>query len=251
LPSDPLLPHLHQQLAIEWAAVRAQLAAALQRHVVAITGRAPEDFDVVVEEGIPYDVIAAQAERMRASLVVVGAHDDRGPLDRLLHRTGVRILRFSPCPVLVARGGGDGAVVAGTDFSEPSQRAVAAAAAEARRVGARLTLVHAIDLQPTLAERAGMAFGAPGYVLPESARQTLRQAVEARLGALLERCEIAGRTRVVEGAPVATLLHAVVDERARLLVLGTLGRTGLPRLLLGSVAENAANQATCPVLVVR
>jgi nucleotide-binding universal stress UspA family protein len=141
--------------------------------------------------------------------------------------------------------------VTSTDFSESAQRAVATAAAEARRVGARLTIVHAIDLAPTLSERAGMAFGAPGYEIPESVRRTLRGAVEARLAALLDRFEVPGHTRILEGGAAHALVEVVTDEDARLLVVGTLGRTGLPRLALGSIAESVALEAPSAVLVVK
>jgi len=57
--------------------------------------------------------------------------------------------------------------------------------------------------------------------------------------------------RVVEGSPAAEIVRFVTEERCDLIVLGTLGRTGLGRLLMGSVAEHAVRKAPCPVLTVK
>ena len=56
---------------------------------------------------------------------------------------------------------------------------------------------------------------------------------------------------IVQGEPVETILRVATENQASLIVLGTHGRTGLTRLLLGSVAEQVLRQATCPVLISR
>jgi nucleotide-binding universal stress UspA family protein len=252
LPVDPALTHLSGALTPARDEQRGRLAAELRAHVSERLSRSPDQFDVHVDEGVAYATTVTLAEQAGARLIVVGAEEPPS-LDRVLHgRLAIRVVRAAHCSVLVTRARrGRGPIVVGTDFSDPSQLAVATAAAEARRIGARLTLVHAIDLAPTVSERAGMAFGAPGYVIPESVRRTLWQAVEARLAAMLDRFEVPGRTRVLEGSAARSLVDVVTDEEARLLVVGTLGRTGIQRLAVGSIAEAVALEAPCPVLVVR
>jgi nucleotide-binding universal stress UspA family protein len=56
--------------------------------------------------------------------------------------------------------------------------------------------------------------------------------------------------RVLEGPPAAAIVRAARRERAGLIVLGTHGRTGLTRILIGSVAERVVRTARCPVLTV-
>jgi nucleotide-binding universal stress UspA family protein len=250
LPSDPLLPHLNQQLALEAADVRRRLGDEVAARAQAL-GVARADFDVVVQEGVVYAVVVELAERLGARLVAVGRRG-RLALDSLTQGgVAVKVVRFAHASVWVAGDAGDGPVVVGTDFSESAERAVSAAADEARRLAAPLFVAHAIDLAPTLSERAGLAFGAPEYTLPQRVERTLREAVGARLAALHERAALPGDTRVLDGSPADALVALARETRARLLVVGTLGRTGLRRLVLGSVAERVAIAADCPVLVVR
>ena len=58
-------------------------------------------------------------------------------------------------------------------------------------------------------------------------------------------------SRVERGDPREGLVHAAETERADLLVVGSHGRTGLPRMLLGSVAGHVATHAPCSVVVVK
>jgi nucleotide-binding universal stress UspA family protein len=57
--------------------------------------------------------------------------------------------------------------------------------------------------------------------------------------------------RLEEGEPAAQILRVAKETKAGLIVMGTHGRTGLERILLGSVAEKVLRKAVCPVLTVR
>ncbi|MGH7359221.1 MAG: universal stress protein [Candidatus Rokuibacteriota bacterium] len=75
-----------------------------------------------------------------------------------------------------------------------------------------------------------------------------------RLGALVRAARGAGvqtSPLLAEGPPAAASVRAASRKRADLLVLGTHGRTGVRRMLLGSVAERVVRTASCPVLTVR
>jgi nucleotide-binding universal stress UspA family protein len=58
------------------------------------------------------------------------------------------------------------------------------------------------------------------------------------------------RSRTLSGDPAAEIVRHAREERCDLVVIGTHGRAGIPRLVLGSVAERVARQCPCPVLVV-
>jgi nucleotide-binding universal stress UspA family protein len=58
-------------------------------------------------------------------------------------------------------------------------------------------------------------------------------------------------TRTVRGYPADEIIKAAKDEGADLIMVGNLGRTGIERMLLGSVSEAVVRNAPCPVLVVR
>lgn len=129
-----------------------------------------------------------------------------------------------------------------TDFSHASDAALPHAEALARQHGARLLIVHVEE--PPLAYGGGELY----YGLPEPDT--------ARLQAMLEAVRpsdpgVEFQHRLAIGAPAAEICRIAADERAEMIVLGTHGRTGVFRLLMGSVAESVLRHAPCPVLVFR
>ena len=144
-----------------------------------------------------------------------------------------------------------GRILAGTDFSDPSLPAVRAAADEAERIGGELTVVHSLDLVWSAAAYPAMAFGGvPFNVSPEQMKELETIATE-RLEESLKQLNITADTLVTTGAAGTALIEIASERKADLVVVGTIGRTGLRRALLGSVAETVANGAPCSVLIVR
>jgi nucleotide-binding universal stress UspA family protein len=130
-----------------------------------------------------------------------------------------------------------------TDFSSNSVCALRYASALARDCDAKLVVIHA--LEPAVA-MVGEAALVP-YDLEE-----LRKAAQKQLDEL----EIADQTvnveRFLRDGPAPTVILDAADEFvADLIVMGTHGRTGLNRLLMGSVAEMILRRAPCPVLTVK
>ena len=128
-----------------------------------------------------------------------------------------------------------------TDFSEPAACAFALACALARDGGARLVVLH-VDRPPVghdavLANRRPEEYEKPLWDL-------LRQLKAPDPQVHVEH-------RLAEGDPKAEILRVAREEGCDLIVLGTQGRTGLPRLVLGSVAESILRKAGCPVLTVK
>jgi len=129
-----------------------------------------------------------------------------------------------------------------TDFSDLSRDALNVAAALARDHRARLVILHVIE-QPVAAGEAGMILPLPeGY--REKAEAQLAQVPVPDPGLAVDR-------RLEEGPPVEVILRLAAAEGCDLIVLGTHGRTGLRRLLMGSTAEEILRRARCPVLTVR
>ncbi len=137
-----------------------------------------------------------------------------------------------------------------TDFSEVSLRAVDVAAGLARATGARITLLHVLD--PWIA--TGDAYGYGNDTSDLVARPELEAIVDERLEALRE-ARLAGladvRTEVAVGRSVAA---AIVDAcealGADLVCMASHGRTGLARMLLGSVAEQVVRMSERSVFTV-
>jgi nucleotide-binding universal stress UspA family protein len=132
------------------------------------------------------------------------------------------------------------------DFSPVSLRAFGYATAFARRREAALLALHVFNAP--LALRAAFPQYA-GSMLDSHARTRLLENLDdvARPARDLG---IATATRVREGDIVAEILHTAQDARVDLIVIGTNGRSGVPRLMLGSVTEKVLRRAVCPVLTV-
>ncbi len=133
------------------------------------------------------------------------------------------------------------------DLAGPSRVAMERAAELAKRFEAELTLVHVL---PSLSAAAGdVLVPSPGLAGEEASEH---EEMLARWRADAERR--AGRpvrSRVLSGDPAAEIVRHAREERCDLLVVGTHGRTGIARVVLGSVAERVARESPCPVLVVR
>ena len=249
---DPLFPQFADDGARELPALQEMALAELGRRVEAITGRRAGEFEPVVEDGNPAAVIVREAERHNADLLLVGSHGKTGIPSVLLGNVAEKVVRHAHCPVLVARPRPEsGSVLVATDFSDPSLPAVAAAVQEVKARGARLAIIHSIDLSPGLAEGLSLVVGGLAYAAPPEIPTQLREAVDGMLTNALQRFDGEGERIVAEGPPSMSIVRAAERLRADLVVVGTVGRTGLPRLLLGSVAEAVVRSAPCSVLVVR
>jgi len=136
-----------------------------------------------------------------------------------------------------------------TDFSAASRPAFKMAMDLAAREGARLLLLHVLTPPSPLSAGSGPA--------PLSYRDLLhaaRREAGRRLAAALARARAAGivaQTKLVEGGPTEQILKIGRRWRPDLIVIGTHGRGGVRRFLLGSVAEHVVRRASRPVLTVR
>jgi nucleotide-binding universal stress UspA family protein len=139
-----------------------------------------------------------------------------------------------------------------TDFSPGSHAALGYALFLGARMGATLEVLHVYD--------AVEAMGPDAKVVVEGkAPQPLQQLLRDRAAGLMDRFvkgvpgigELPVRTRVEAGKSAEAILRIADKERFDLIVMGTHGRTGLSRLMVGSVAERVIRDAPCPVMTVR
>jgi len=143
-------------------------------------------------------------------------------------------------------------ILVATDFSDCAREAIDYALSFAERVGAEVDIVHVVE-RPVYFE-VGVAHSLQLRHDVDQWLRELKQAASKRLEALVS--EVRKRSPGVrswlrEGMPVEQILNAARETTADLIVIGTHGRTGLPHVLLGSVAERVVRGAACPVLTVR
>ncbi len=138
-------------------------------------------------------------------------------------------------------------IIIATDGSETSQKAARVGIETARLSGGRVTAVYVVDVF-RLAHLPGYAaFPGPKDKLMELMQKEGRDATEYVEKQALE-VEIPCQKIVAEGDPSEELLR--ISGEADLLIMGSVGRTGLDKLLLGSVAEKVVRHSTVPVLLI-
>jgi nucleotide-binding universal stress UspA family protein len=136
-----------------------------------------------------------------------------------------------------------------TDFSVTSHEAFEYAKTLADRFDASIHLAHAFQDPFT-----GGPFAEMYAPLPVDLRDKLRADIERRLAEWLppaDRTRFRGTTEIAYGPPAKAIVEYARTLNPDLIVMGTHGRSGVPHLLLGSVAERVVREAPCPVLTVR
>ncbi|MBX3258284.1 MAG: universal stress protein [Labilithrix sp.] len=132
-----------------------------------------------------------------------------------------------------------------TDFEEASEHALEAALDLAQDLDAEVTIVHVIQAPPIYYSAYAQGLAWPVEELDGAARRALDDALAAakkRYGKV--------DAVLLNGAPRVQILEAVVDRKADVIVMGTHGRRGIVRAVLGSVAESIVRTSPVPVLTV-
>lgn len=205
-----------------------------------------------VRVGAPHRILTEAAQQAGADLIVVGATGSGPFAAELLGSTADRVLRRSFCPVLIVRG----------ELRMPLRRVLAPVdlstlSGDAFRCGLGLVAqlaaggevhvrsVFALSFLDALAARQ-RAGGAPLEQIERSAAEELRRFV------LENRSEVPFlvETAILSGEPRLEILRELEEHPVDLVIVGTHGRGGLDRLMLGSVASTVARKAPCSVLVI-
>ena len=181
-------------------------------------------------------------------LCVIGTHGRSGVARIMLGSVAEKVVRHAPCPVLAVRPDNPPEpyrhVLCPVDFSATAHDAVLLAMALAQPGPAELTLLHAVELPLRYASESA-AVGFVRQVVEDSAARLDQWARELpRVGDV----KVTFRTRI-GGAGAEVLATLEEDPSFDLVATGSHGRTGLRRLVIGSVAEKTVRHAHCPVLV--
>jgi nucleotide-binding universal stress UspA family protein len=130
-----------------------------------------------------------------------------------------------------------------TDFSASSKEAFSLACRLAEANEAKIIVVHAFA-PPVMAP---MEMQPPPEIEQEAKEEAMRQL--SRVRSESETAKV--QHLLISGVAVEVILDAAMNMKADLIVMGTQGRSGWRRLMLGSVTENVLRKAPCPVLTVR
>jgi nucleotide-binding universal stress UspA family protein len=208
----------------------------------------PLDVECRTSEGDPAEQILRLAEKIGADLIVMGTHGRTGLRRLLTGSVATAVLRGARCPVLALRCLGTAPTAEGirvilhpTDSSDVSEAALRVAQSLARELGAKLVLLSVLPFAVLFNELAVT-------VDPQEYRAALE-----RVGKHLDSPDLKYpvETRLVQGDAADEILRTAREIGCDLIVMGTHGRTGLSRFLMGRVAESVLRKADSAVMVVK
>jgi nucleotide-binding universal stress UspA family protein len=208
----------------------------------------------MVAEGFPDEALCSAAAELDVDLLVVGTHGRTGLNWFLLGSVAQRVVRMCERDVLVSRSrppfgpGGARRVLCATDFSPSAERALDRAIELCAPDGA-IDVLHFYHLAPAI----GWTEGSFGFA-PELERSLVGQLTADGERLVAPRRRAGGpaiRFEVLPGPPIPSTVHRLETESYDLVTLGSHGRRGFRRAILGSVAEAVVRRAPCSVLVAR
>ena len=214
--------------------------------------------------GRPFEEICRLARDRDIDLIVTSTRGNTGLKHLVLGSTAERVVRYSPCPVLVVRpidrnkkAGRNGKIgqheltfgkiLVPIDFSECSMKGLAYAKALAKQFESKLVLLNSVALQYYIASDGYFRYDFP--LLMQQAEKASRNQMQD----LIEKTDWEG-TEVESSLQIGhagqQICARAIDHHADLIVTSTHGTTGFKHILVGSTAEYVVRHASCPVLVV-
>ena len=184
----------------------------------------------------PSQGIVEGARENSADIIVMGRRGKRGLARMMVGDATAKVIGHASCPVLVAPRSAhlwEKRILLATDGSPYSEAAAGAAGHLAKQAGLPVTVVSVTTSSHSAARRS-------------EAEQVVAAKVER-----LKSMGLEAEGKVVEGRPDEAIVKIAEDVGADLIVLGSHGRSGLKKIMLGSVVERVIGQAGCPVLVVK
>lgn len=236
--------------------VASEAAESLVKSAAGLIASSGVETATAVVEGNSRTGIPDYAEEWRADLVVIGSHGHAALTRFLLGSVAQAVLRGVQCSVGIVRARPLGPtlraglnILVAADGSHVSNSAVASVGERAWPQG---SLVRVVSVADTVRSPLPTWYGESGFVtrLHEEAMQEAQRTAQEAKNRLIA-CGLELTETVLHGDPKAMIIEEAERWGADLIVLGSHGRRGLDRIILGSVAEAVALHAHCSVEVIR
>jgi nucleotide-binding universal stress UspA family protein len=224
---------------------------ALDRQAQTITAAGVEHF-TVIREGTVHEVIRDYAKEHDVDLVVVGTHGRTGVSKLMYGSITERVIKTVHTPIIIIPPEGGripSSIVIAYDFSAPAKHAAEVARAIHGVSHGSLHLVHSyLDVWGEYTDRGAVVGEAA-----EKRREALHLGLEGMLKddakELFSIDAQAIQTHLVTGDPAAGILKVADEVGATLICAGTTGKSGIERLLIGSVARRLLHDSEIPLLL--
>ncbi len=189
-------------------------------------------------------------------LVVVGTRDLGGLRRALFGNTAMKLFRRCPCPVLVAKIRPKVSpinILAATDFKPAGEEAMRMAIAMARQINARLHILHVVEYPLDRIWSTGLA-NTREHEYHKRVRADAERIIAAQLkttGAAALGDQVAIHLADGSGIPDVAIQHFLQVNNIHLLVMGMIGRTGIPGIVMGNTAERLLPEINCSLLAIK
>ena len=244
----------------EYAAIAPQLLEKAEKtareHLESVKAQAKKegvDCGTSILEGEDsYNYISEEAAKNKISMIIMGRRGRTGLKRLAMGSTAARVIGHAPCNVLVVPKAAIvefKSIVIATDGSPYSTAAASEAIGIAKKNGSKLTVISVVPAE--LATPTDVDFAATQRELLADKEM---QAAEKNAKAVKEAAQkegVAVQAFVMTGKPADAIIETANEKNADLIIVGSHGRTGIERLLMGSVAERVIVMSSCAVMVVK
>jgi universal stress protein E len=207
--------------------------------------------------GRPWQEIIRQVLRGQHDLLLVGTRDRTGLGRMIFGSTAVRLIRRCPCPVWVAKPEPEPAwwnILVASDLTPVSEKALALAVRFSQTTPTTIHLLHVVDFPLDHIWSTGLP-----DLKEETYRRSVRRNAEQALQAQIDRAGAHGLSPAVQihlvddpgGLPDEGILDFIRENEIDLLVMGTVGRSGISGVMIGNTAERILPELTCSLLAVK
>jgi len=204
--------------------------------------------ETIVRFGIPFERIIEHSEELDVNLITTGSGETEKKYQ--LGTTAERIIIYANKPVLMVRRGSPPfirRILCPIDFSEASERALKNAILLSKTFQSHLAVLTVFE--PLLSSYFGM-----GETPGKSKERILVKRQQQQFDKFLRRFNFENlhlAKTIRRGRPHQEILHAIHDTKSDLLVMGSMGKTGLTRMIMGSTTEKVVREMPCSVITVK
>ncbi len=225
-------------------------------HLDAVQARAKKDgvdCECLIREGEDsYRYIVEEAAKNKSTMIVMGRRGRTGMKRLVMGSVTARVIGHAPCTVLVVPKSAEFQckhILVATDGSKYGAAAAAEAIGMAKQLGSRLTalaVVHSESMSPMDIVSSQMQRDLIAEKEMKEADKNVKNVKDAA-----DAAGIRAESLILGGKPSEAIIQTAKDKQADLIVLGSHGKTGVEKLLMGSVAERVIVLSSCPVMVVK
>ena len=202
----------------------------------------------------PYKAITEEASKMKSDVIVMGRRGRTGLAKMLMGSVAAKVIGYAPCKVLVVPRAATIScknILIATDGSKYSVAAATEAIGIAKRCKSNLIIITVVHTEALSSMSPDTGYTQSQQEVIE--RQELQRAERNISGVkeLAEKEGILAEGIIAEGRPHEAIVKAALDKNIDLIVVGSHGRTGISKFLMGSITERVIGHAESAVLIVK